>query len=74
MSEDAARLHLVLGDEELLVERAVSSVLRAVRKQAGTGPHPIHRDVVGAGLLACLPKDGSNRTLDKQFLVAQHQV
>lgn len=39
MSENAARLHLVLGDEELLVERAVSSVLRAVRNQAGTGPH-----------------------------------
>jgi DNA polymerase-3 subunit delta len=39
VTEDAVRLHLVLGDEELLVERAVSSVLRAVRKQAGTDPH-----------------------------------
>ncbi len=37
MSEDASRLHLVLGDEELMVERAVSTVLKAVRKQAGTG-------------------------------------
>ena len=43
MSEDAARLHLVLGDEELLVERAVSSVLRAVRKQAGTDDVPVDR-------------------------------
>ncbi len=31
-------MHLVLGDEELLVERAVSDVLRAVRKRAGAGP------------------------------------
>jgi len=31
-------LHLVLGDEELLVERAVSDVLRSVRKRAGAGP------------------------------------
>ncbi|WP_396916707.1 DNA polymerase III subunit delta [Mycolicibacterium sp.] len=29
-------LHLVLGDEELLVERAVGAVLRDVRAQAGT--------------------------------------
>ncbi len=29
-------MHLVLGDEELLVERAVTEVLRAVRKQGGT--------------------------------------
>ena len=36
MSEDGSRLHLVLGDEELLVERAVTGVLRAARKQAGT--------------------------------------
>ena len=36
MSEDRSRLHLVLGDEELLVERAVTGVLRAARKQAGT--------------------------------------
>jgi DNA polymerase III subunit delta len=31
-------LHLVLGDEELLVERAVTAVLRAARKRAGTAP------------------------------------
>ncbi len=31
-------MHLVLGDEELLVERAVSDVLRSVRKRAGAGP------------------------------------
>ncbi|MGO9383009.1 MAG: DNA polymerase III subunit delta [Mycobacterium sp.] len=31
-------MHLVLGDEELLVERTVSDVLRAVRKRAGAGP------------------------------------
>jgi DNA polymerase-3 subunit delta len=43
VSEDAARLHLVLGDEELLVERAVSSVLRGVRKQAGVVDIPIDR-------------------------------
>jgi DNA polymerase III subunit delta len=29
-------LHLVLGDEELLVERAVADVLASVRRQAGT--------------------------------------
>jgi DNA polymerase-3 subunit delta len=31
-------LHLVLGDEELLVERAVADVLRSARKRAGTEP------------------------------------
>ncbi|CPR10660.1 DNA polymerase III subunit delta [Mycobacterium bohemicum DSM 44277] len=35
MSEDSP-LHLVLGDEELLVERAVADVLRAARKRAGS--------------------------------------
>ncbi|OBG40287.1 DNA polymerase III subunit delta [Mycobacterium alsense] len=39
MSE-IAQLHLVLGDEELLVERAVADVLRAVRKRAGGGENP----------------------------------
>lgn len=43
MSDDASRLHLVLGDEELLVERAVSGVLRGVRKQAGTDDIPVDR-------------------------------
>ena len=37
MSE-VSPLHLVLGDEELLVERAVADVLRAARKRAGTEP------------------------------------
>jgi DNA polymerase-3 subunit delta len=33
---EVAHLHLVLGDEELLVERAVADVLRSARKRAGT--------------------------------------
>jgi len=36
-------LHLVLGDEELLVERAVAGVLRAARKRAGTEDVPVNR-------------------------------
>jgi len=43
VSEEPSRLHLVLGDEELLVERAVSTVLKAVRKQAGTDDVPVDR-------------------------------
>jgi len=43
VSEDGSRLHLVLGDEELLVERAVTGVLRAARKQAGTDDVPVNR-------------------------------
>jgi DNA polymerase III subunit delta len=43
VSEDRSRLHLVLGDEELLVERAVTGVLRAARKQAGTDDVPVNR-------------------------------
>ncbi len=31
-------MHLVLGDEDLLVERAVADVLRSARKRAGTDP------------------------------------
>ncbi|OBG11734.1 DNA polymerase III subunit delta [Mycolicibacterium celeriflavum] len=42
MSE-ASRLHLILGDEELLVERAVAAVLRDARKQAGTHDIPVDR-------------------------------
>lgn len=42
MSE-ASRLHLVLGDEELLVERAVAAVLREARKTAGTQEIPVDR-------------------------------
>jgi DNA polymerase III subunit delta len=33
---ELAPLHLVLGDEELLIERAVTDVLRSARKRAGT--------------------------------------
>jgi len=36
-------LHLVLGDEELLVERAVAGVLRESRKRAGTPDVPVNR-------------------------------
>ena len=36
-------MHLVLGDEELLVERAVTDVLRAARKRAGTVDVPVDR-------------------------------
>ncbi|GAA2554706.1 DNA polymerase III subunit delta [Mycolicibacterium diernhoferi] len=43
MTEDTGALHLVLGDEELLVERAVAGVLRAARKQAGTADVPVDR-------------------------------
>ncbi|WP_197415635.1 DNA polymerase III subunit delta [Mycobacterium sp. IS-1590] len=36
-------MHLVLGDEELLVERAVAAVLRGARKQAGVHDIPVDR-------------------------------
>jgi DNA polymerase-3 subunit delta len=36
-------LHLVLGDEELLVERAVSEVLRSARQRAGSDDVPVNR-------------------------------
>jgi DNA polymerase III subunit delta len=42
VSEDA-HLHLVLGDEELLVERAVADVLRSARERAGTDDVPVSR-------------------------------
>jgi DNA polymerase-3 subunit delta len=40
---EVASLHLVLGDEELLVERAVAEVLRLARQQAGTDDVPVNR-------------------------------
>jgi DNA polymerase III subunit delta len=40
---EVSSLHLVLGDEELLVERAVADVLRSVRKRAGTTDVPVNR-------------------------------
>jgi DNA polymerase III subunit delta len=36
-------LHLVLGDEELLVERAVAEVLASARRDAGTDDVPVDR-------------------------------
>ncbi|MBO0866694.1 MAG: DNA polymerase III subunit delta [Mycobacterium sp.] len=36
-------MHLVLGDEELLVERAVAEVLAAARQRAGTDDVPVNR-------------------------------
>jgi DNA polymerase-3 subunit delta len=36
-------LHLVLGDEDLLVERAVGDILRAARASAGTADVPVNR-------------------------------
>ena len=36
-------LHLALGDEELLVERAVAAVLGQARKRAGTDDVPVNR-------------------------------
>jgi DNA polymerase-3 subunit delta len=37
---EVAHLHLVLGDEELLVERAVADVLRSARERAGALKNP----------------------------------
>ncbi|OBG55938.1 DNA polymerase III subunit delta [Mycobacterium sp. E188] len=42
MSDDSP-LHLVLGDEELLVERAVADVLRSARQRAGVEDVPVSR-------------------------------
>ncbi|WP_200828207.1 DNA polymerase III subunit delta [Mycobacterium sp. 3519A] len=42
-------MHLVLGEEELLVERAVTAVLRQARKQAGTEDVPVDRLRAGEG-------------------------
>jgi len=38
-----SQLHLVLGDEELLVERSVGDVLRSAREAAGTVDVPVDR-------------------------------
>ena len=38
-----ASLHLILGDEELLVDRAIGQVLRAARAAAGTDDVPVDR-------------------------------
>jgi len=39
----AAGLHLVLGEEELLIERSVSTILRTARAAAGTDDVPVNR-------------------------------
>ena len=38
-----SQLHLVLGDEDLLVDRAIAAVLRTARKEAGTHDVPVDR-------------------------------
>ncbi len=43
MSQSVSPLHLVLGAEELLVERAVAGVFSAVRRQAGSTDIPVDR-------------------------------
>lgn len=40
---ETAGLHLILGDEELLAERAVGEILRMVRASAGTDDVPVDR-------------------------------
>lgn len=43
MGQPVSPLHLVLGDEELLVERAVAAVVAAMRRQAGSHDIPVDR-------------------------------
>lgn len=43
MSEHAPGLHLILGGEELLIDRAVAVILRAARTAAGTDEIPVNR-------------------------------
>lgn len=43
MSVTRPGLHLVLGEEDLLIERAVADILRAVRAAAGTDDVPVNR-------------------------------
>ena len=43
MSATVASLHLILGDEELLVDRAIGAVVRAARAAAGTDDVPVNR-------------------------------
>jgi DNA polymerase III subunit delta len=43
VSHQVSSLHLVLGDEELLVERAVAAVLRGARQRAGADDVPVSR-------------------------------
>jgi DNA polymerase-3 subunit delta len=43
VDQGSAGLHLVRGDEDLLIERAVSGILRAVRSAAGSDDIPVDR-------------------------------
>jgi DNA polymerase-3 subunit delta len=43
MNQPASQLHLVLGEEELLVERAVASVLKSARQRSGGADVPVTR-------------------------------
>jgi DNA polymerase-3 subunit delta len=43
VSQQDSALHLVLGDEDLLVERAVADVLRAARQRSGSDDVPVNR-------------------------------
>ncbi|AQA04516.1 DNA polymerase III subunit delta [Mycobacterium sp. MS1601] len=43
MSQQVRGLHLILGEEELLVERAITAVLAQARKLAGTRDVPVDR-------------------------------
>jgi DNA polymerase-3 subunit delta len=43
VSATVAGLHLILGDEELLVDRAIGQVMRAARAAAGTDDVPVNR-------------------------------
>lgn len=43
MVSETAGLHLILGDEELLVDRAISDVLRIARASAGSADVPVDR-------------------------------
>ncbi|MGV0626671.1 DNA polymerase III subunit delta [Mycolicibacter minnesotensis] len=55
MSQPVSPLHLILGDEDLLVERTVGRVLAAVRAQAANSDIPVDRlraGEVAAGELA----------------------
>jgi DNA polymerase III subunit delta len=43
MNRPASQLHLMLGEEELLVERAVATVLKSVRQRGGGADVPVSR-------------------------------
>jgi DNA polymerase-3 subunit delta len=43
VSQQVPRLHLVLGEEDLLIERAITAIQRSARSQAGTEDVPVNR-------------------------------